>query len=165
MQGKRQGGIYSDNACAGTLRLCCANLSSLPMSVLPEPAPQGLLLRALSGRGHNGLVDLLKRTAFYVLYALHTWHVALQSVLKVGKFCAVIDSRNGEGHGLSMGCFASKPTAVELPREQSGRVGESDVKTSPETHLADNACRAQVHHNGVHKERCVHTLLVLYVDV
>uniref|UniRef100_A0A7S3QWW4 cGMP-dependent protein kinase n=1 Tax=Dunaliella tertiolecta TaxID=3047 RepID=A0A7S3QWW4_DUNTE len=52
-----------------------------------------------------------------------------------------------------MGCFASKPTAVELPREQSGRVGESDVKTSPETHLADNACRAQVHHNGVHKER------------
>eukprot|EP00983_Pelagomonas_calceolata_P018585 583056-Pelagomonas_calceolata.AAC.1 len=55
-------------------RLCCANLSPLPMSVLTRPAPQGLLLRALiiilsakkwrsAGRGHNGLVDLLKQTA------------------------------------------------------------------------------------------------------
>eukprot|EP00983_Pelagomonas_calceolata_P067625 1149540-Pelagomonas_calceolata.AAC.2 len=53
--------------------LCCANLPSLPMSILTKPAPKGLLLRALMiilpatwrspGRGHNGLVDLLKRTA------------------------------------------------------------------------------------------------------
>eukprot|EP00983_Pelagomonas_calceolata_P066753 1149201-Pelagomonas_calceolata.AAC.1 len=31
----------------GIWRLCCANLSSFPMSMLTKPAPQGLLLGAL----------------------------------------------------------------------------------------------------------------------
>eukprot|EP00983_Pelagomonas_calceolata_P012266 391893-Pelagomonas_calceolata.AAC.2 len=38
---------YSIRTTRWIWRLCCANLSSLPMSVLTKPVPQGLLLRAL----------------------------------------------------------------------------------------------------------------------
>eukprot|EP00983_Pelagomonas_calceolata_P041588 1138147-Pelagomonas_calceolata.AAC.1 len=36
-----------DYSAGGIWRWCCANLSSLPMSVLTRQAPQGLLQRAL----------------------------------------------------------------------------------------------------------------------
>eukprot|EP00983_Pelagomonas_calceolata_P062188 1147165-Pelagomonas_calceolata.AAC.2 len=38
---------YSIRTTRWVWRLCCADLSLLPMPVLTKPAPQGLLLRAL----------------------------------------------------------------------------------------------------------------------